>query len=53
MCLSCKHVGLCEVFVICGRFFMFCFVFLLFLIPRLVDIILANLVIRNTFNSRD
>lgn len=53
MCLSCKHVDVCEVFVMCGGFFMFCFVFLLFLIPHLVDIILANRVIRNTLNSRD
>lgn len=53
MCLSCKHVGLCEVFVMCGGFFL-CFVlFFAFLIPHLVDIILANRVIRNTLNSRD
>lgn len=33
MCLSCKHVGLCEVFVMCGGFFMFCFVFCFFNSP--------------------
>lgn len=30
MCLSCKHVGVCEVFVMCGGFFMFCFFFFAF-----------------------